>query len=123
MHTDHWDAAARRKMGLPAGWKAYCWEMVGDDCIVIGSVPVGVFERGPRKGKPKWEGEGTKVIVTAAEGRAEIGHYERETGNCHNCLGTGKEFESWAKDTGLKLKTCETCKGSGKGAISTGASR
>ena len=51
------NAVAIRKAGIE-GWLPYAWEVVdphSDGLIVTGSVPVGVFQRGPRKGRPKWD--------------------------------------------------------------------
>lgn len=53
-----------------AGWKPYAWEVVEGGMIVTGSVPVGVFVRGPRKGHTKWDPRHPttrRVVVAASE--------------------------------------------------------
>lgn len=112
-NLQHIEAAARRKLGVSEGWKAYQFEAVTGSYIVVGSIPVGVFANGPRKGKPKWKGDGKKVIVTGAEVEAEIAHYVAATGNCPHCLGTKEEFLSWSVTEGLKKRICTVCIGSG----------
>lgn len=112
----HIEAAARRKLGASEDWQAYQCEAVGGDYIVVGSVPVGVFASGPRKGKPKWKGDGKKVIIHGAEVEAEIVRYMEATGNCHNCFGTKEEFLSWSVAEGTKKCPCSVCGGSGLAA-------
>lgn len=112
----HIEAAARRKLGASEDWKAYQFESIDGDYIVVGSVPVGVFSSGPRKGKPKWKGDGKKVIVHGAEVEAEIARYVGATGNCFNCFGTKEEFLSWSIAEGTKRRHCSVCGGSGVAA-------
>jgi hypothetical protein len=113
----HIEAAARRKLGASEDWKGYQFEAVSGDYIVVGSVPVGVFTRGPRQGTPKWKGDGQKVIVSGAEVEAEIARYVAATGNCQNCFGTKEEFLSWSVSEGMKKCTCSACGGSGRAGV------
>lgn len=111
---NHLESAARRKLKAPSEWLGFIFECIAEDYIVTGAVPVGFYSRGPRKGKPKWEGPGIKVIVTRAETDAEVKRYEEETGNCAECLGTKEVFASWNIKTGVKMRPCQTCDATGK---------
>lgn len=112
-HLQHIEAAARRKLGVSEEWKAYQYSAISGDYIVVGSVPVGVFSSGPRKGTPKWKGEGLTVLVFQAEVEAEIARYISVTGSCPNCFGTKEEFLSWRAGEGSKMRMCSRCGGSG----------
>jgi hypothetical protein len=113
-HLSHTDAVAIKKSGVE-GWEPYKYERVGDDLVLTGSVPR-ILTRGPRKGKRKWEGKGTSVVVTRAEVDAQSARYIAETGNCPECYGEGEVFSSWHKDEGVTKKQCPDCKGSRRAA-------
>jgi hypothetical protein len=113
-NSRHIEAAARAKLGAAEEWAAYSFEVIGQDFILQGSVPVGIYSRGPRKGSRKWEGQGTKVVVTHAEVEAEEAKYIKESGNCHVCLGKGLEWVGWSIETGVMEAPCESCKATGK---------
>jgi len=119
-HLQHIEAAARRKLNVTSAWKGYHFEVIAGGYLVVGSVPVGRFKSGPRKGSPKWEGEGSKVVVTEPEVEAEVDTYVKTTGNCPNCFGEKTELLSWSKAEGVKTQTCKSCNGSGRALPSTG---
>jgi len=104
---------AETKSGIP-GWKAFRWQAAGPDSIVTGSVPVGTYSRGPRKGEPKFKGKGTMVVVTRAEKESAATAYEAETGRCWNCKGTGQVVRKISKVEGTTYRPCVRCGGSGR---------
>jgi hypothetical protein len=104
---------AETKSGIP-GWKATKWQAVGGDSIVTGSVPVGTYSRGPRKGELKFTGPRTMVVVTRAEKEAAASAYEAETGHCWNCKGTGQVVRKFSKAEGTIYRFCTRCSGSGR---------
>jgi hypothetical protein len=108
------EVAARRKLGLSDAWKSYRWEVVSGGVIVDGEITTATYSRGPRKGKPKFTGKGTRVVVTDAEVKAEEALYVQTTGNCLECQGTGQEFESWTAGVGIKTRPCRKCEATGK---------
>lgn len=110
----HIETAARRKAGAGEEWKAFRFEAVTGGYIVVGAIPVGVYSRGPRKGKPKWNGTGTKIVVSDADVKAEADKYVLDTGNCPDCLGTREELQSWSATHGTKTQPCSVCAGSGR---------
>lgn len=113
-HLNHMESAARRKVNAPEDWRAYHYEVITGGYLIIGSVPVGKYKSGPRKGSPKWEGEGVKVVVTEADVETETSLYVKTTGNCPNCFGEKTEFLRWSKAAGLETQTCRSCHGSGR---------
>jgi hypothetical protein len=113
-NLQHIESAARRKLGAHEDWKGYQFEAVAGDYIVVGSVPVGTFSRGRRKGQPKWDGPGTKVLVSGGEVGAEVARYVEATGNCPDCLGTKEEFARWNVKEGTTMAPCSKCGATGK---------
>jgi hypothetical protein len=104
---------AETKSGIP-GWRAFRWQAAGPDSIVTGSVPVGVYSRGPRKGQPKFTGPGIMVVVTRAEKEAAASAYETETGRCWNCKGSGQVVRKISVTEGNTYRPCTLCGGSGR---------
>jgi hypothetical protein len=104
---------AETKSGIP-GWKATKWQAAGQDSIVSGSVPVGTYSRGSRKGEPKFTGPRTMVAVTRAEKEAAAIAYEAETGHCWNCKGTGQVVHKISVTEGTTYRPCARCGGSGE---------
>jgi hypothetical protein len=107
------DEVAIRKAATP-GWVPCIYESVTGGVLVSGGIP-GVYTRGPRKGKPKWEGNSlTRVIVTDAEIEAERTAYSQRTGNCWRCQGAGQELVGWSRVEGQLCKPCRLCNQTGK---------
>lgn len=109
------DAIAIEKSGV-AGWEPCLYEAVGEgtrDALISGGVPR-ILTRGPNKGKRKWAGKLTRVVVTGAEVDAAMTKYEAETGICAECEGTGRITAGWSATEGTKYRTCGKCGGTGK---------
>jgi hypothetical protein len=104
---------AEKKTGIP-GWKAVNWERVGNDSIVEGCVPEGVYRSGRRKGQPRFIGPKSKVVVTQAELENTASEYEGETGKCWDCHGTGRVVTGWSEPDGTRYATCSRCGGKGE---------
>lgn len=116
MSVNHLLAVARRKVNAPEGWKIGRWEVIGDtrDVLVHGCVP-GVFQRGPRKGQPKFNGITMQAcVVTDAEERAEHARYEAETGLCGDCGGERQVWAGWHHIEGTRYRPCRRCAASGR---------
>jgi hypothetical protein len=102
---------AEAKVGID-GWKAYRWERADEDSIITGDIPHGVYKTGKRKGRPKFIGNGRKVVVTNAEMQAHAAAWEAATGKCWDCKGTGQTWAGWSKAEGTRYRTCQRCNGS-----------
>lgn len=109
------EEVAKRKLNAPADWRMFAWELVGktNDVIITGGVPVGEYKKGPRKGNPKWEMPGEKVVVTRAEEVAEKQAWEASTGHCAECQGTKQQWAGWSNQSGTRYKPCTRCKATG----------
>lgn len=112
----HIENAARRKLGAAHEWKGFRYEAVAGGYIVVGGIPAGVISRGSWKGRSKWKGPGTKVVVSDTDVKAEADRYVVDTGNCPDCLGTSEEIVSWSATEGTKKRPCSVCAGSGRAA-------
>lgn len=113
---DFYENVARRKLGKTQEWKACIWERIGPDATKIEGGLTTPILRGKRKGQPKWgkRRDLDVCIVTDDEVSQERAKYERETGNCANCKGTGQVMKSWSVTDGVKTRDCDKCEGTGK---------
>jgi hypothetical protein len=111
----HMSRIARRKLGAPPEWELCGWERVGTDGVLItGGIPR-LLKSGPSKGKKTWrDSEITKAVVTKGEEAIERAAYEASTGNCGECLGSGKTWAGWKLGEGSSYRQCRDCSGTGK---------
>ena len=106
-------AAARKVRGL----SFFRSEVVEGGFLVVGAPIIGTYSKGPRKGRVKYDHtKDTQVIVTSEEVLNEEHRYERETGHCYRCLGSGSKFARWSSQNGTTYETCSRCNGTGKAA-------
>lgn len=108
-------ALAARKVGIP-DWIGFRWTRAEGGSVVYGAVNADVYKRGPMKGKPKYiavKGTERTVVVTDAELDAAAAEYERDTGKCYECQGTGEVFAGWSREGGARRSPCTICAGSG----------
>lgn len=103
--------AAEKKSKI-SGWKAYAWESASGGHIVTGETPAGVYLKGPRKGKDKYNGlNKMTIVVSESELKEAASSYEEETGKCWNCKGGGKVFSGWSAKEGTTYRPCDRCGG------------
>lgn len=114
VHNDHYLSVGRRKVKAGPVVKWFHFEIVGDshDLMLIGCVVDGVYVRGPCKGRPKYDGPPRTAFVAFTEAVAEFERYERDTGRCGTCMGTGELFAS-SGPSGTKYRACHRCAGTG----------
>jgi hypothetical protein len=107
-------AAYRKLEGvtLPESFQ-FCRIQCMNGGIVLEGSATDVFRRGPRKGRTKWIGERTSVVIADGDADAEQSRYEQETGKCGACIGSGQVFKLWDHKTGTEYRTCNKCKGEG----------
>ncbi|WP_320152984.1 hypothetical protein [uncultured Tolumonas sp.] len=113
--VDFVEMVARRKLNQPEEWELCGWERIGDsnDLIVEGGIPR-PLKSGPRKGARTWrDSKISKVCVTDAEEIQEKLNYEKETGKCCKCAGTGSMWYEWHHIDGNKYKACNRCSATG----------
>ena len=117
MHMNYLESAARRKLKASPEWRAFKFEAIEDWYLIEGKIPEGAYASGPRKGQPKWgAGDGQKTILTAEDVDEEMELYERTTGLCRDCFGSGKVMLGWSKEKGKTFRRCPRCGESGKAA-------
>lgn len=109
--------AARHVHGLPHDWLPRIYSALdrGLGFELRGSVPIGTYSRGPRKGRPKWPrlAELQRVVITADEVRQARIWWENETGLCSHCGGSGQQVKSIGMSS-TTYRQCISCDGSGK---------
>ena len=121
---DIYAIAARHVHGLPNDWQPqiYCWHVSYLDALDLclgyelrGSVPIGTYSRGPRKGRPKWPrlAQLQRVVITMDEVRQARIRWENETGLCSHCGGSGQQVKSTGI-SGTTYRECISCDGTGR---------
>jgi len=113
---DWMSETAREKFNLSEEWRWAQSEAIPGGFLLKGSITT---EKKSKDGKTKtrWERPLDKYIITKEDTRRCEENYEKSTGNCARCEGTGKHCCGWNKDTGNDFETCGTCKGSGKAVL------
>ena len=112
MSFKHLEMLAKEKSGHGDEWRPMRLEWVGPDdnpyAMKVEGAIYEPFKSGPRKGEPNWlkPRDGTKLTlwIKPEEIDARERQWERDTGLCFNCDGTGEKYN----------RTCIRCKGSTK---------
>lgn len=115
-----YETQAREALGMPPEWKIMRWEAKGEypnyyGVLVTGAIPGPLKTRGKNKGHPNWSKrtmEASFTITKQAE-KAWLAAWERDTGFCHRCHGSGQKFKSWNCETGSSYEPCPHCSASG----------
>jgi hypothetical protein len=117
---DAFNATAIRCHGVPDGWMWHGLDAhnVPDGYTkVTGSVPIGVFQRGPRKGRTKWGKDSQTLWMKDDDIRESKRIWERENDKCVYCYGEGETCYRVAMVDGKaerSYRECTECKGTGK---------
>ena len=121
--TEH----ARELVAMPPEWDAYEWEVIGRESAsteaklyrVVGAVAQ-LKTRGKYKGHPNWDKLDRDTVKTAyftpAEHEAWVLEWERKTGLCAECTGSGQRSVGWSAAGGKRYKPCSKCEATGKTA-------
>lgn len=82
----------------------------------MGCVPDGVYQRGPKKGRPRFDhpvpGTTRHICVLTSEMIEHAKEYERSTMQCWDCKGLARVIVAWSRD-GKKFAHCPRCAGLG----------
>ena len=112
------ELTARDKAGLGVEWETYMVEVMPPyRAPYVYHVGLGIprlLTRGPNKGRKRWDGPREELWLSGAEVEARAEQYERETGNCRECMGDGKTLARWSATEGTTYRECSRCKGTGK---------
>ena len=105
---------ARRVHSLPDDWQPRIYGCLerGLGFYLEGAVPIGNYSKGPRKGQPKFPAkrELQQVVITSEEVQETRDQWERETGLCHRCGGSGEVVAIVSRNG----RPCRECGGTGK---------
>ena len=117
--VDFYNLTAVRCHGKPEGWRWYSLSSsdAPDGYVLLkGSVPVGTYRSGPRKGRTKWPPKQPSDAVWMTD--SDVEETKRlwcvETGLCGKCCGSGREYVGWNKIEGDKRNPCTDCDATGK---------
>ena len=111
--VDFWNLIARER-GMPEGWRWFSLQVVDhrlprDEAAtsVTGAVCLVRYKSGPNKGELNWakrdRATERTLIITFKDVDARERQWERDTGKCCRCAGSGKD--PWG--------SCGRCRGSG----------
>lgn len=113
---DQWNLTAHRVYGKPKEW-AWCsldaMDVPPGFVKVTGAVPSGVVKSGARKGRPKFPKELETIWMKHSDIAGVKADWERETGRCCECWGTGGTVVSASVSEGTRYRRCRKCGGSG----------
>lgn len=75
---------------------------------------------GERDFKNPQEGTERKLALPTVIYRNWLAQWERETGYCYKCQGSGLEKTGWSAKAGTRYCSCDRCKATGESPQSTG---
>lgn len=117
---DFMDIIAKRKLGLDEQWKIASWRRVDPDALLVSIGKFRKIERGEKKGHDTWVdvkgkplSERKEMVMTVLEIKEEESRWERETGKCSQCGGSGEAWVGYSISTGNRYDTCRRCSGNG----------
>jgi hypothetical protein len=111
---------AREMLNMPPEWDGYELEAIGGEKTkllrVVGAVAP-IKTRGKNKGSRDWSKLDKTTEKTAyftpEEHQQWVSDWEKKTGKCSYCCGTGKVFARWNSVTGTEYKPCLKCGSTG----------
>lgn len=121
---DWWLLIAQQR-GVPEGWRWVSLEVLDTKVpraqahnLITGAVYSTLLKSGPRKGEPNFKkpdpGTERRLVISFAELDAFCAQWERETGTCSKCIGSGEELARYSSVDGSTYRTCSRCRGTGK---------
>jgi hypothetical protein len=115
---------AKQLNGNVPGWAPYLWEAAdgANRAIIITGAVAPLLTRGKNKGQPNWRTMDrdtvSRVVLSESERHEYCAAWERETGKCSECVGTGEVSNGWSREHGARYKTCPKCNGTGLREVS-----
>lgn len=108
----HIETAAIKK-AHQKGWIPFRFEYTSGEkdtaILVYGGVPVGVYQNGGNRGRPRWDKRNSQMVVVRPSDIEQASEeYERASGNCSGCLGETRVQVGWTKEV------CPICGGTGR---------
>jgi len=125
----HFMSYLRERYDLPKGWRWVSWELKNfgtpHEVTMVEGAVCPDKTRGKNKGRMNWakRDQSTQMTlpVPLADYRVWEERWERETGYCRHCEGTGYRWRGWSADDGHTYKLCRHCDATGKAVIEEAA--
>ena len=113
------ELSARNRGGIDDDKGMLDMEIVGDNIIRIGFCDMGPpYKSGPRKGRARFLTKTKRdVYIQGSDIEAEKSTYEKDTGECSQCLGIGETVKSCCSVKGTTMRECAKCGGSGHASV------
>ena len=115
---------AKEKFNLAADWRIFRWECFpksADKCthvMVTGAVCNAVICSGKRAGQTNWDKRDKttefSLPVVIDDFEKWKPEWEKKSGKCWVCLGTGQRWIGWHHIDGDKYQPCKRCLTTGK---------
>lgn len=104
--------------GAPDGWQWYRQEAIDGGLLVTGAVCDATYKSGPRKGLTNWskrdKATERRILISELAMLGRRMQWERDTGKCSECFGTGAEWAGWSAKDGNRTRPCRRCGSTGK---------
>jgi hypothetical protein len=119
MRTNLFQEHARELAKMPDEWIVYSFKAIpnSDGTLEFKGAIAPIYSRGKSKGLPNWKmsdkNSERTVYIKESEHDLWLAKWEKETGQCHECVGTGDVFQSWELGKGVIYKKCSVCVGTG----------
>lgn len=117
------EQCAREKAGMGADWKPWAFECLPHhpqptELVQVTGAVVPLKTRGKHAGRPDWNKKDKSTIrtvyITLKDHAEWVKEWERKTGLCANCEGSGEEWAGWSVAEGSKKRPCAKCGATGK---------
>lgn len=97
--------AAQKKLKVGDDWKWCESEKITGGFLLMGAKTI--IEQ--KSEKHKWIKPMEKVLITDNDLIEIEMEYERTTGKCYVCEGSGQELCGWSKKEGKRFRPCKRC--------------
>lgn len=121
----------KERYKLADEWVWHSFEVLDYPAMQFTKFQGGVYPYAKAKGKYKGRtdykrpahGSESTVILSEREFEPWLLEWERRTGKCWKCTGSGEVFASWSAASGTTYKPCRRCEASGKEPASAMSAR
>jgi hypothetical protein len=128
--VDFLNEYAIKRCGMPEGWAWFKWEATGPfdknapkaakGHLIVGAVAP-KKTRGKYAGAPNWKARDKAtectLSISATDLDGFVAEWERETGACSDCFGSGQSVSGWNRVDGTTYRPCRRCNSSGRAPI------
>ena len=118
----NYEQHVREMFGFAREWELVSWEVKGKGATeyleIVGGVYRTIYTKGKNAGrinfsKPEPDTLATVALPTKAHD-VWISNWEKDTGHCHRCFGTGQACTGWSAAEGSRFSPCKRCDATGR---------